>query len=393
MAEPRKIMIVGAATLAAGGVCAQAAADASLADLRFERVEVSGGSGDVKLIGDINGDGLLDLVLGGLPGDDLVWFAWPSLQASVIARALTEFTTDGALADVDADGDLDLIAADGPLGDNLVWFENLRPRADPARGEWALHAIGAAGDWIKDVESADFDGDGRMDVAARTRGGLAIFFGRAVDHRWSVTRLTGFTLGEEGMASGDLDGDDAVDLVLEGKWARNPGGAAVRTLEAWRAHRVGTFSPSVKAVVADLDRDGRMDLLTSSSEHRADILWHRPVGNVAGAWRSTVIAPDLAGVHTLAVADMDGDGELDVVAGQMHTTPERSRAIYRRTVGADGWSWQVVDSVGPHNGAVADVDADGRPDIFGSNWAGNLPTRLWLNRTSTTGEPAVPTDP
>jgi hypothetical protein len=390
MAESRKIMI--AATLTAG--CSYACAEPQVwsADLRFERVEVSGGSGDVKLLGDLDGDGRLDLVLGGLPGDDLVWFAWPSLQARVIARARTEFTTDGALADVDADGDLDVIVPDGPAGDNLFWFENPLPRADPAREEWILRVIGAAGGWVKDVEPADFDGDGRMDVAARTPGALAIFFGRE-DLAWSATQLTGFALGEEGMASGDLDGDGATDLVLEGEWARNPGGSAARTPGAWRAHHVGAFSPSFKAVVVDLDRDGRMDLMTSSSEHGADVLWHRPVDEATGAWRSTVIAPDLPGVHTLAAVDMDGDGELDVVAGQMHTTPEKALAIYRRTAGADGWSRQVVDAVGLHNGAVGDVDADGRPDIFGSNWAGNPPTWLWLNRTAPAGGPAAPDTP
>ena len=232
---PDRLKRVSVAALLA---CAGAAAAPAqpVPGLRFERVEVADGSGDVKLVGDVDGDRVADLVLGGLPGDDLAWFRGPSWERSLIARAVTEFSTDGALADLDGDGDADIVAPDGPLGDNLVWFENPRPSGDPAT-EWPRHAIGAAGDWVKDVEVADFDADGRLDVAMRTAWRATIFF-RAGADGGSPADLEGFALGEEGMASGDLDGDGAVDLVLHGEWARNPG-AGPRAIP-----RLGAATPS-----------------------------------------------------------------------------------------------------------------------------------------------------
>ena len=83
-------------------------------------------------------------------------------------------------------------------------------------------------------------------------------------------------------------------------------------------------------MVVDLDRDGRIDVLTSSSEHRSEVLWHRPVGAVTGPWQSVPIAPEIERAHTLATADLDGDGRLEVVVGQMHTTAERSLAVYKQ---------------------------------------------------------------
>ncbi|GLS36709.1 hypothetical protein GCM10010869_23000 [Mesorhizobium tianshanense] len=118
--------------------------------LTFDRREIADHSGDVKLVGDIDGDGRLDLILGGLPQTPLSWWRWPDLLLTTIATARVEFTTDGVLVDVDGDGDLDIVTADGPDGANLIWFENPRPNHDPTDGpSWKHHEIGAVGGWGK----------------------------------------------------------------------------------------------------------------------------------------------------------------------------------------------------------------------------------------------------
>lgn len=349
--------------------------------LIFDRQVIAKQSGDVKLVGDVDGDGQLDLVLGGYPQDPLSWWRWPDLRRTMIATARIEFTTDGVLADADGDGDLDIVTADGPKGINLIWFENPRPHGDPADGmQWKRHEIGAVGDWIKDIEAADLDGDGRIDIAARSARELMIFF-QGPSGAWNRMVLRGFDLGEEGMASGDIDGDGHVDLVLRGVWAKNPAGAAARDPARWRAYPVGDVSPSFKALVVDLDQDGRPEILTSSSEHTADVAWFSADEGPTRRWTRHVIQPAVSGAHTLQAADMDGDGDIDVVVGQMHTTKEQALAIHYNIDGrGTRWARQVIDNTGLHNGVVADIDGDGDFDIFGSNWAGNPPLRVWINR-------------
>lgn len=140
------------------------------------------------------------------------------------------------------------------------------------------------------------------------------------------------------------------------------------------------FNPAFKALVVDLDQDGNADILTSSSEHAADVVWFQAVDGPTGQWIRHVIQPAVAGAHTLQAADIDGDGDVDVVVGQMHTTEQRALSIHFNVDGRGMHrARQVIDTVG-HNGVVADVDSDGDFDIYGANWAGNPPAWIWINR-------------
>ncbi len=347
----------------------------------FDRIEIAKQAGDIKLVGDIDGDGLLDLVLGGSPEEPLTWWRWPDLHPTQIATARVEFTTDGLLADIDGDGDLDIVTPDGDKEDNLLWFKNPWPEGSPAEAsQWRRHIIGSIGNWGKDVEAADFDGNGRVDIAARSNDHLMIFF-QDTEGAWSKMSLLGVKLGEEGMASGDIDTDGDIDLVVSGEWLANPGSALATTPAEWKAYRVGAFDPSFKAVVVDIDQDGSPDILTSSSEHTADVTWFSAMSGPKKKWTRHVVQPALTGAHTLQAADMDLDGDIDIVVGQMHTSPERVLAVlYNLNGKGTRWARQAIDKTGLHNGEVADIDGDGDFDIYGANWTGNPPLRVWLNR-------------
>ena len=337
-------------------------------------------SGDCKAAGDLDNDGRPDLVVGGVPSEKLTWYHNPDWAKTVIATARNQFTTDCAIGDVDGDGDLDFVVPDGPDGVNLVWFENpLAKGSSERKGDWKRHEIGAIGSWGKDVELADFDHDGRLDVATRSESKVMIFFQTAPDV-WTRVDLPNIPLGEEGMASGDIDGDGYVDLVVFGAWVRNPGKEAARDGTKWRVHPIGQVSPAFKADVADIDGDGKMDVVFSSSEHTADVTWFGAAnGDPTGPWVGHVIFPQLERGHTLQVADINGDGHNDVFAGQMHTSKDK-RLMVAINLDGKGLAWQrkVIGRTGLHDGVAVDVNKDGLPDIFGANWTGNPPVRLWL---------------
>lgn len=394
-----------AASILSLTLLAAVAPECASAQAQLVRHVVDDNAGDLKMVGDIDLDGFPDLVLAGFPQEGLNWYryvAHDQWTKTRIASAVIEHTTDGALGDVDGDGDLDIVAPDGNVGDNLQWRENPRlnagaPDGDPFVGaNWNLHVLGSVGSWVKDVHLADYDHDGRLDIATRRDNPASIFF-QTAPGVWSKQTFSGVSLGSEGMAHGDIDQDGDQDLVLRGIWLRNPGAPGdpdkterARDLAQWTPFTIASsgVDGDFRALVVDLDEDGVVDVLFSSSENTAEIRWHEPTnGDPTAAWTARMIVPSIDDAHTIQVGDMDRDGDLDVVVGQMHTANTPELAIYLNADGmATSWTKQSVnlqDGVwfGIHQGIVADIGADGDMDIVGADWTGHPPLVVWENTT------------
>jgi sugar phosphate isomerase/epimerase len=156
-----------------------------------------------KAVGDINGDGYVDVLAASAYGQGLYWYSWPHWTKHRIAGG--SFTTDMQVGDVDRDGDLDVIIPPGGVG--LVWFENPRPEGDPATTAWRMHRIDREG--AHDLEVGDVDGDGRLDVVVR-HGRTRVFLQQSPDFWRKIPIPTG---GRGGTALGDLDGDGDLDIL------------------------------------------------------------------------------------------------------------------------------------------------------------------------------------
>jgi hypothetical protein len=386
------LMIVAAlAALARAGAASQRSTPMAQ-PLRFERVVVDPEpphDPHIKIVGDIDGDGQTDIVVASSDGGPLVWYQYPDWRRHVIAPS-GGWSCFGQAIDMDGDGDCDILISAWYEGNRIEWYENPRPHGDPARDPWQRHTVGEPR--AHDLHAGDIDGDGKLEIVGRAqrshfgvpraeeeRDGHEIYvFKQSGPDQWARAEIR--TPTGEGLALADMDGDGRLEAIIGGRWYDSP---TDLLHQPWPEHVFCDWFPDAVVMAADINGDGRLDIVLSGSETTHRLSWFEaPADPRRGPWREHVIDPEVNFVHSLAVADMNGDGRLDVVAAEMHQSATRRVMVYLNE-GDGRWRREVVAETGSHNICVADIGNDGRMDIVGANWSGPFqPLELWRQRPS-----------
>jgi hypothetical protein len=280
-------------------------------------------------VADVNRDGWPDLVfpqernppavmlLVGGPGGSFA----PQPQQSPLAG----YAADLEVADLNGDGVVDVAVADPTAGAVLLYW-----------GTAGGLAPGVTLSGLKEVKSialADFDGDRVVDVAAGTREGLRVSFGRgrgAFEPPVALGENEYRTDADRTLLAADLDRDGLPEILApeSGVVFKNLGGRrfALRGL-AGGPERDGTAVRGEVAFVDDVDRDGRADLVVADA-NRVTVL--RGAGD--GAFRDRAIFPlfgsldvyspqwgttisSSTSISAMVYADVDGDGRRDLLVG------------------------------------------------------------------------------
>jgi hypothetical protein len=314
-------------------------------------------------IADLDGDNDQDVLCASSSG--IAWFANDGEGEFYLQIPLSGAGDSVSAGDLDGDGDVDVLSASSGNEDysgRIAWHENLPVPEEPWRyfEERSVSETGAAS-----IHAADLDGDADLDVLSNVgwyenEDGQGTFSTQRVISTQALVSAT----------AADIDGDDDLDVLAtmgrENKivWFENSSGQATFSEEHIIAAGEGFVSPWFESIdAADLDGDGDLDVL-SASPNANQIAWHENTNPLGFVSSQQIISTEAGGVTSVSAADLDGDGDSDVLSA---SSDDGEIAWYPNTDGQGTFGQQQIISASAsmaRSSSATDLDGDGDLDVL-----------------------------
>jgi hypothetical protein len=339
-------------------------------------------------VGDLNGDGLPDILLGKgrhwpLHSRVLLNDGKGGFTASHLGAAPGR-TYSAALADIDRDGDLDIIVSNDSPDRKLVYLND-------GKGHFTEAATFGRPNWpTRYVTLADLNGDGYPDIVVANRGSFPNLV-KGKPGKGPKVPAPSFVCFNDGkgrfpacealptesatsIVAADLDGDGAIDLFVP----HRDGGQSIILWNDGKGHfpastKVGPATAWIRMGAAgDFDGDGRPDLAFIDEQNQATFVIYN-LGRRQFGEPERLPGPPRP-PYALAVADLNHDGRPDIVVGYV----EAPGSVYFNTAPHAFHEVRWNDGKGTVYGlAFADFNGDGWPDIVAAR--SDAPNALWFS--------------
>jgi len=302
---------------------------------------------------DVDGDGDLDFIAGadggGEHGNEVWWWENPypnfdpdaGWKRHIIKKSGGPKHHDLMCADVDGDGKKELVFWNQGAQKLMLARIPANPKAD---AEWQM----------TEIFSYTVDGEMQQRATAPPFKGIN-------EH--------------EGLALADIDLDGKPDIVGGGYWFKHLGG------DRFAANAVDESYHFSRAAAGQLVEGGRPEIVFVVGDGVGPLMWYQWV---KGTWQPHVLIDRIDNGHSLALVDFNKDGHFDVLCAEMRLNggnPESKAYIllgdgkghFDKTVVAQGYDF--------HESKIADLDGDGELDILGKPYNCETPQlNIWLNR-------------
>lgn len=354
---------------------------------------LSGGWG-VKF-GDLDGDGDMDMV-GVTNGQNYYYLNDGNGNFSGTTLGTPGGNYSCAFADLDADGDLDIITVGSPVststgqlsGQNYIYWN------DGSAGFSVTTNLGPNTSYSIDVDTGDIDGDGDLDIVVANgsvqaeandiyvNDGSGNFTRKGV--LWVTGSTTEFTDNCWSVRLADADNDGDLDLFTanfdfsptESTVFYNNGSGDFVFYQG--SSTIGPLGIALGMAVADFNGDGYVDVAYGNlgqpamgTSNRITVCWN----NGSGAFTTTSVAACSSSPYGPEAADVDGDGDMDLAIGV-----ESGQSFIMLNSGTAFTSTTAIGSTSStaHGLAFADIDGDGDLDCAS-------PARVYFNGSNKPG--------
>lgn len=345
--------------------------------LKWKKTWIADETFETAGVWDVNNDGYLDIVSGAY------WYQGPEFKKKHFigeVKSDHEYYDDFSTIPLDVNGDglVDFITG-GWFGKTLRWREN---PGETGR-HWPEHDITQIGS-IETTRAYDIDGDGMVEILPNVPGSPeAAFFKLNIDNQKKGTgkfdKVVVRTLPHEqghGIGCGDIGGNGRMDLVLHNGWLEAP---ANPLAGGWNWHPDFELGcASVPIIVVDLDGDGCNELIVGQAHGYGLDWWKQTIRAGQRLWSKHPIDPFNGQYHDMQWADLDNDGQGELVTGKRHRAHCGNDAgewddygIYYFKWNGESFSKQIIDygPIGFTKGCgiffqLADLRGIGRRDLI-----------------------------
>ncbi|WP_050033754.1 FG-GAP repeat domain-containing protein [Halorubrum halophilum] len=308
---------------------------------------------------------------------NIFWYENPGWERHEVAR-IPELSVGGSIGDLDGDGTPELVVGQNGETD-LYWFDI---PSNP-RHTWSRHLITDEFRKYHDTEIADVDDDGEPEVVILSQQSETVCYYDVPedptvspwpdDHRHMIAE----NLSVEGVAVTDLDDDGTTELVAGPNVFRRNGSA-----DDWDRERLGDDWQWTRVGIADLDGDGDREIVLTEGDlpYQGDRRGRVGVFDPPD-WSLTTLDDDLFNPHTIQIEDFDGDGRPDLLVAEMglEGTEDPRMFVYRNT-GMGFERVKISRGIATHEAKTADLTGDGSLDVVGKSYGPDCHVDAWYRR-------------